>query len=270
MSDARHILVAVDFNNATEPLMDFVSKDISKGDRVTLLYVLNQGYMGVNLTSGYLPFDQESRKLREITSRYFSDVEVDNQVGFDPNSAADGIVRFASQHDVDRIYIGSRDRHHLLDRLLGSTCLQVVNQAPCDVVVVPYGAQHRPTKKFVLAASEGISDLLSEERLKNWKGKHAYFVHIAHGEKDDFSEEQKKILAKLFDENDVDFTFGIESVVSQNTVKSILSFAHSEGADRVLLRKSNQSLISTLFLSSTTKEIIEKSVIPLIFLTTKS
>lgn len=270
MASNKNILVAVDFNEASDALLEYVSQDVHKGDHVTLLYVLNQGYMGVNLASGMLPFNRESRRLREMTQKYFSDFEkVDNQIGFDPNSSGDGIVRFADNNHVDVIYIGSRDKHNLLDKLLGSTCLKVVNQAKCDVVVIPFGTKFQPARKMLLASDEGVVDVLSADRLKRWKGRHMFFLHVNDNSDNDFEQEKKEMLIKLFDENDVGFSFGVQTVIGGDTVKAILSFAHNEGVDRILLRKSDQSLISTLFLSSTTKEIIDKSVIPLIFLTTK-
>ena len=268
MTKPKHILVAVDFNKSADPLLNFVAQDIRPEDQVTLLYILGQGYMGLNLAGGLRPFDKEATELNRLTMTHFGHhQQVSHQIGFDPYDAADGIVRYAERQGVDRIYLGSRDRHGLMDKLLGSTCLKVVNQAPCDVVVVPYGAEYSPADKLIMAVTEGASQALTPERLNEWGGKQLLFVHVAKSEGEEFKEEKKQLLQQLFEAHDVHFSFGIQSVISQNTVKSILSFAEEESADRVLLKKSDQSLISTLFLSSTTKEIIEKSIFPLLFIT---
>ncbi|MDX1684869.1 MAG: universal stress protein [Saprospiraceae bacterium] len=270
MSTNKHILAAIDFNESSEMMLEYLSQYADKNDKITLLHVLNQGYMGVNLSGGILPFDAEAKRLKEMTGQYFEGFDdVENQIGFDPNDAGDGIVRYADSNDVDTIFIASRDKHTLMDKILGSTCLRVVNSAPCDVVVIPHGTKYRPMEKLILAADKGVSDLLTAERFESWKGCQVFFVHIIEDDQDDFDDEKKQLMVKLFDQNDVDFSFGVETLKSQDTVKAILSFAHNENADAVLLRKSNQSLISTLFLSSTTKEIIDKTILPLIFITTK-
>ena len=56
-----------------------------------------------------------------------------------PGLAADEIVRFAREHAVDCVVVGSRGRQGLTRLLLGSVAERVVREAPCPVLVIRGG-----------------------------------------------------------------------------------------------------------------------------------
>lgn len=51
-------------------------------------------------------------------------------------SAAEDIVRYAVENDIDEIVIGLRKRSHIGKLLFGSTSRQVILEAPCPVLTV--------------------------------------------------------------------------------------------------------------------------------------
>lgn len=51
-------------------------------------------------------------------------------------SAAEDIVRYADENDIDEIVIGLRKRSHIGKLLFGSTSRQVILEAPCPVLTI--------------------------------------------------------------------------------------------------------------------------------------
>lgn len=264
----QKILVAVDLSQGSQTLLQYVKSSTSPSDEIHAIHVRDEGYMGMDVIGGDNPFAKEKLTLRKLVNEVFDNRTVHCEVVFNPIDPGSGIIQYSQKHEINTIYIGPREKHNFLDKILGSTCIRVVNDAPCDVVVVPPRMTYHPIKTMVIAANADFHQILSPSLLSKWRNKMLYFIHIGHSTAD-FDKEKKALLSKLFEDNNVDFSFGIEVIDSNEPVKAILSFAHQENADAVLLRKSDQSLISTLFLKSTSKEIIEKSILPLIFLNSK-
>ena len=261
-----HVLVPIDFNDRSHKLVDYVAHWMKGGDKASLLHVISYGYGGLEVTEKLGPFEELELRLRELASRLPKDVSCDVKVVYDPLGPADAISRFVKEEDVDFTFIARRDKHDVFEQWLGSTSLGVVKNAPCDVVVLPDQIQFNPWRTIVLAAGNKVTELVTEERLTSWAGKRILFVHVKNEEDAAFELEKKALLSSLFDEGDVAFAYGIDTVESGDVVRSILTFAHNEKADIIAVQKSDQSLISTLFLKSTTKEIIEKATLPLIFI----
>ena len=58
----------------------------------------------------------------------------------------DEIVRYASEHEIDLIVMGTHGREGVARMLLGSVAEKVVRRAACPVLTV-----HHPEREFVLA-----------------------------------------------------------------------------------------------------------------------
>lgn len=266
MKAYKNILVPVDFNPASENAMAYVSNYAQDEDHILLIHVVSQGFSGADMIHTAQPLEDLKALLEKKKEKFFPEYKhVEARIVFDPIGPVDGICKAMEEFEADAIFIGTRDQHDVFDKLFGSTCLGVNKNANCDVVVIPPKASYRDLKTIVFAADMGVSELLTADRLLSWNGKKVLFAHV--GDPDDaFNDEKKNVLSRIFQENDVSFAFGIEIIESQDKVKSLLSYAHNEKADAIVMTKSRQSLISTLFLKSVTKEMIEKATLPIVFI----
>ena len=143
MPDYNHILAAVDFSVAAEAIGKR-ALDLSRryDCQVTLIhvvdYLLPLGYADDFTPSPVLMIDenelleQSQRSLRTFAQK--TGLEGARRQVL-PGSPRQEIIRFARDHGVDLIVIGSHGRHGL-DRLLGSTARSILNDAPCDVLAV--------------------------------------------------------------------------------------------------------------------------------------
>ncbi|TDR53052.1 MULTISPECIES: universal stress protein [Halomonas] len=143
-NEYRHVLVAVDLtkdsHKVLERAMQIADRNKAKLSIMHTLEPLGFAYGGdipMDLTSIQDQLDEHAKqRLAEIADTH---VPRENQhvvVGM-PDTE---IHRFAEEHDVDLIVVGSHGRHGFA-LLLGSTSTGVLHGAQCDVLAVRVGAK---------------------------------------------------------------------------------------------------------------------------------
>ena len=142
MSLYQHILLAVDFSNNT----DFVinkTREIASLNRanISIVHVLDNIPMpdtsygtviALNDEADNALLKQEKENLNAIGDRLNVP---ENQRWLIWGSPKEEICALAEQENVDLIIVGSHGRHGLA-LLLGSTANDVLHHAPCDVLAV--------------------------------------------------------------------------------------------------------------------------------------
>lgn len=58
-----------------------------------------------------------------------------------------GLKDYVRSHDVDLVVLGSKERTHLMDTLLGSAVDDLLHCLPCDTLIIPYRHQEKIAKK---------------------------------------------------------------------------------------------------------------------------
>lgn len=137
----QHVLIAIDFSSyALQVLERGLALAARDGAKVTLLNVVDEPLFSHEFEDPILPpvSERETRQLSHARTRLGRLVEA---MGIEVESdAVSGrpkveIPRYAEQHDIDLIVLGSHGTGGLAT-LLGSTADGVLQQAVCDVVVV--------------------------------------------------------------------------------------------------------------------------------------
>jgi len=143
MTDYKHILIPVDFSQACKQVID---RAISVADKykasINMLHVveylppLDFGYETVSTPSLYGVEEEiikhASKNLEQLAAEYSIATANTSVVMGTPKTE---IIRFANQHEIDLIVIGSHGRHGI-QRLLGSTAYPVTHNADCDVLAI--------------------------------------------------------------------------------------------------------------------------------------
>jgi nucleotide-binding universal stress UspA family protein len=155
----RHILVATDFSEtANEALRQAVKLAAPQGARLTLLHViyadkLTETLLGLDameyltriVGEGATP--EQGVEFLENSARDKLAAAVDGLIGPRPpieTAVVDGrpseeILKYAGEHGVDLIVVGTHGRGALGKALLGSVADHVIRQAACPVLVVRGG-----------------------------------------------------------------------------------------------------------------------------------
>jgi len=142
-SSYRHILLATDFSPHAElagrRALEMVEKYDAKFSIVHVLdnMILYDGFIEpvvIDQVSLYQELETSSRQLLDkLVDRM--GVQDRAEVHLLGGSPKDELLRFAGEHEVDLIVLGSHG-HRGLDRLLGSVAAGIVKRADCDVLTV--------------------------------------------------------------------------------------------------------------------------------------
>ncbi|MBL4571719.1 MAG: universal stress protein [Gammaproteobacteria bacterium] len=155
MTDISHILVPTDGSDgalhAAELAGNFAR---SLGAKVTLLYVQDDAHILSNAwAASNLPVDGEEdsssvERVRSSLEKHAHENELPataealGKLAKEPDSivtwghSSEEICRYATNHNVDLIVIGSHGRSGLKRAFLGSVSQAVANQASCPVTLV--------------------------------------------------------------------------------------------------------------------------------------
>lgn len=145
----HHILVAVDLTKDSHKVLERAVGISSRNEnaKISIMHTLEPlgfaygGDIPMDLTSIQDQLDDHAKKrLAEIASSHVSSENQHVVVGM-PDTE---IHRFAEEHDVDLIVVGSHGRHGFA-LLLGSTSTGVLHGAECDVLAVRVGKKGEKT-----------------------------------------------------------------------------------------------------------------------------
>lgn len=142
MSMYKHILVAVDLTNTAERVIKKAQQLQGSDTKLSLIHAIDYlPYMGFGETALITPtYSIPDEELISSAKKPIEDLQKklgieDSRLVIELGNAATEIVRFADEHDVDLVVIGSHGRHGV-KLLLGSTANGVLHHANCDVLAV--------------------------------------------------------------------------------------------------------------------------------------
>ena len=139
---SQHVLVPVDGSPPSRAALAYAREQFSDA-RLTLLYVIDPmaDYSRRRAYPGYTS-DDEYKSEREKGEAILESLEetlpteVTVETALDAGKPARVIVRYADDHDVDGIVLGSHGREGPIRYLLGSVTEDVVRRAGVPVTVV--------------------------------------------------------------------------------------------------------------------------------------
>lgn len=140
MNAYRHVLIAVDFSDSSEAVIER-ALSVASNATVTLVHVVDYLPTADAVYSPNMPLDLElservvdnaRSKVAELTKR-LGLLEIAGKVEI--GSPKVEILRLAEELEVDLIALGSHGKHGW-QLLLGSTASAVLHHANCDVLAV--------------------------------------------------------------------------------------------------------------------------------------
>lgn len=180
------------------------------------------------------------------------------------------LKNFLSENNFDCLVMGTRDKYDIFDKVIGTVSLAIVKSIDCPVYLIPKYAIYQGFNKIMVAADNHLLHNEVGTRIKEWNADHNAFVkflHIDNSKVDDnFGLSEEKLLVELFEGNDPTFGFSMESVKSKSIGTTLLDLAYKYGADLLVGMPDKQNFISSLIYKSVTKDLIQKSSIPLLFI----
>jgi len=143
MSTYKHILIAIDLTDTAELVIRKAHElVVSNTTIMTVIHVIDYiPYMGFGenalITPTYtIPNEEMIANARQPIEQILKKLGLENlEVVFQFGRAANEIVQYANDNEVDLIVLGSHGRHGVM-LVLGSTANAVLHHASCDVLAV--------------------------------------------------------------------------------------------------------------------------------------
>ncbi len=176
---------------------------------------------------------------------------------------------YINENIFDYIIVGTRDKYNLVERWIGTTSLSLVKSLTIPVLLIPRFSFYKKYKKVIVASDYHLTNKALLHQIKIWNkpyGAFVKFLHIKENQDSDYSEESQNIVNVLFEKEPAEFGFEIAVLNSKNISDSLLSAAYNYNADVLITISENQSFMNKLLFKSLSKEMIEKSSIPVLFL----
>lgn len=180
-------------------------------------------------------------------------------------SLSSSIADFAKSKKADLIIIGKTPDASFFDRLIGSTASSVVNNTSIPVLIVPAHC-HTPSFKHIIYGTE----LESEE--KNVLAKVFEFAKRFHSKitlikvNADFElnvQDDEQMLEDI-QEGFSKEKFAFEAIKADDVSEGLLNSAHTHKCDLLVVAGHHHNFLSELINPSKSKEIIDKTDIPLL------
>lgn len=180
------------------------------------------------------------------------------------------IKEIAKTKNVDAIVMGTRGkRHDLVDKILGSISLYMIQQPICPVILVPREYQRNTVNKLVFATdlSTGAPNILNKvKQLFHSNLKSVNFLHVYNKNTSKLSKKNfplfKRYLLKYFPSLNIQFDIlrGID------VVPTIQGYMEEKQADLLAMPKSNKGLLQSVFKPTYTRKMINNLEVPLMVL----
>ena len=144
MSTYSNILVAIDLTESAELILRKAQELVlSNKTSLTVIHTIDYlPYMGFGetalITPTYtIPNEELINNAKQPIEQLLKKLDLDATVNavYELGNAANEIVQYAEDNNVDLIVLGSHGRHGV-KLLLGSTANAVLHHAPCDVLAV--------------------------------------------------------------------------------------------------------------------------------------
>ena len=145
MIPPKTILVATDFSDASGLALTYAKELARQFDSTLhLLHVAADADVspGTEALWGFSETEVQRRWVDEATAKLEGLCPMEERAAFpvrfavEPGTPPDGILRYAGEHQVDLIVMGTRGRGVVEQMLLGSVAAEVVRRAPCPVLTV--------------------------------------------------------------------------------------------------------------------------------------
>jgi nucleotide-binding universal stress UspA family protein len=142
------ILVAVDGSDISMNAADYAITLAKNNNNEAEIFVIN--VIDLSPIFKMLPSDTRKQLIRigrqqasqifdtvaEIAKRHGVITKINTEMVETSVSAADEIIRYAQEKDIDLIVVGTKGRSGMSKALLGSVASKVVTYSPCSVLVV--------------------------------------------------------------------------------------------------------------------------------------
>lgn len=249
------------------------------GASVTLLHVyegvapelattgamLNEGAGNLDRFANMLR-EQELQKLRRFAKAHtppeLSGVSLVFRVG--TGIPAEEALRLQKKRGSDLIVMGAKLKNTFGEALFGSLALQMVEQAPCPVLLAPPVAHYVGVSKIVYASNFSYRDEAVIRRLLDWAAAFGASLHVVHVYDDEKSKREAEGAMQNLARNFEDRRRLQFELIEGRVAPRLDEYGDRIGADLIATTRQKRGFWDQLFGRSITRGIASEVEIPVL------
>ena len=268
------ILIPVDFSDVAFNAFKYAFE--MKGDECSYhvihvnprIYPTNEDMVALSSNEWHNSLENEVKKnLQEALgdSPMPSKLEVEILTG----AVSPMLISYVKEKSIDMVIMGTRDKYTMIDRWIGTVSFALVKNLEIPIYLIPKYARYKSFRKALVASDYHMEDSELIGVVKDWNKEHKAqlrFLHVSDGKTEEYDAIKSQLIKNLYEKDEPDFFFEVDVLHSKQITHSLLASAYNYGADLLISLPQNRSLIHSLVFKSLSKELIERSSIPLLFL----
>lgn len=279
MKKTKKILVPTDFSKSAENALRFA---ILMGDKIDAeIVLLNIIQPDIALIEVPVTVDIAIHEKIKLTKKKFAEtservlaqvmqqlknvpsIQSEVEVGT-PDSA---IARIAKEQEFDYIFMGTRSKHDLIDKWLGTVASNVTKNAACPVMVIPEKANYRETTFVAYATDFSEADPYEIWRVSKLLAPFSPIIRCVHFfEKNEKSNVHPNMeeLESFFENNVPALQITFHKVPTRSAANSLLEFLDTYDINLLVMYQPHRSFFEKLFHKSLSKKMALQSGIPVL------
>jgi nucleotide-binding universal stress UspA family protein len=143
------------------------------------------------------------------------------------------LVQLSLSKEYDLIVMGMTGLQDIIDKIIGTTSLDVSNQSACPVLLVPRDTHWQPIDRLLFAADRSTATAKIVRSCLDWAeslSSKLFFVHVDEDPKGDYKLTET-IWEELFHRSDPTIAFEMTTITSSDTVGELTKYADKKGID---------------------------------------
>lgn len=278
----KSILVPIDFSACSENALVFAIRLAAKiKSTIQVLNVSSFNSDGIeNPTMVSLAIEEQMERSKKLMKRSIQKTLDSVRASIDriPTIQANAemgvvgtkIYDIASNNQSNFIVMGTQGENSILDKYLGSIAANILENAPCPVIVIPESAKFK--EKMVLGYATDLQDADPFEIWKSSKLLKSFqpeirCVHFT--EKQVVNKDKMEKLNAYFSEVVPDLKIAFYNLPVKDKVKGMNDFIENQNINMLVMYKPQRNFFDALFHRSFTKKMAMHINIPLLVIKEK-
>lgn len=264
----QKLLVPTDFSDCARQALDYAVAIANRFGSEILLYhvfkmrVTSRSFVNVD---SILKEEAEARLARiieEVRPQLAAKARISSLAK--KGGIVMSIAHRAEVGDFDLIVMGTEGASEIVDLIMGSTAVGVIEEVSCPVLAVPQAAPYDGLHSIVFAMDEkGVQNASILQPLIQLSQSFDIPVKVYHKADPNHPVDVETLVDRLFDNTPHLLYY---ETTNWDTTESILDYAKREKADLLCLIRKKRDFLEKIFHASVTRENVLRSHVPMLVL----
>jgi nucleotide-binding universal stress UspA family protein len=264
MKTIKNILVPTDFSATAHNAFEYAKMVAERFDaQITVVhvqpYLLAASEIAVPVYGGDADERVKEAMNEFIADKTDSDVMVQTRLTTKivKGEALSHLVQLSRSKKYDLIVMGMTGLQDFLDKIIGTTSLDVSNQSACPVLLVPRDTKWQPVDRLLFAADRSTATAKTVRSCLDWAESltaKLFFVHVDEDPKGDYKLTET-IWEELFHRSDPSVAFEMKTISSSDTVGELTKYADKKAIDWFIFVSKHRNFWQNIIHSSVSQNV---------------